>query len=303
MKITVDAVQVCGGSGYMRDYPVEKMMRDAKILQIYEGTNQILRNAIAMNLRKRKARTAMNIVVCLKQVPGTTEVKIDPKTNSLIRQGIPNIINPFDTYALEEAVRLKEKHGGKVTVLTMGPPQADAALREAVSLGADDTILLSDRAFATADTWATSNTLAGAIKKIGQFDIIICGRQTVDGDTGQVGPEMAEMLGVPFIAYVSKIEEIKDKYIRVTRAVEDGHEVIEAALPAVITVAKEINIPRLPSLRGHHEIQEPQNYHLDQRRFGPRPQFRRAERVFHPGHQGFLPAARFQSGNIHRRTR
>ncbi len=192
----------------------------------------------------------MNIIVCLKQVPGTTEVKIDPKTNSLIRQGIPNIINPFDTYALEEAVRLKEKHGGKVTVLTMGPPQADAALREAVSLGADETILLSDRAFATADTWATSNTLAGAIKKIGQFDIIICGRQTVDGDTGQVGPEMAEMLAVPFIAYVSKIEEIKDKYIRVTRAVEDGHETLEAFLPAVITVAKEINIPRLPSLRG-----------------------------------------------------
>jgi electron transfer flavoprotein beta subunit len=192
----------------------------------------------------------MNIVVCLKQVPGTTDVKIDPKTNSLIRQGIPNIINPFDTYALEEAVRLKEKHGGKVTVLTMGPPQADAALKEAVSLGADDTILLSDRVFATADTWATANTLAGAIKKIGQYDLVICGRQTVDGDTGQVGPEMAEMLGVPFIAYVSKIEEIKDKVIRVTRAIEDGHEVLEATLPAVITVAKEINTPRLPSLRG-----------------------------------------------------
>jgi electron transfer flavoprotein beta subunit len=192
----------------------------------------------------------MNIIVCLKQVPGTTEVKIDPVTNSLIRQGIPNIINPFDTYALEEAVRIKEKHGGKVTVLTMGPPQADAALREAVSLGADDTILLSDRAFATADTWATANTLAGAVKKIGQYDIIICGRQTVDGDTGQVGPEMAEMLGIPFIAYVSKIEEIKDKYIRVTRAIEDGHEVLETTPPAVITVAKEINTPRLPSLRG-----------------------------------------------------
>jgi electron transfer flavoprotein beta subunit len=192
----------------------------------------------------------MNIVVCLKQVPGTTEVKIDPITNSLIRQGIPNIINPFDTYALEEAVRIKEKSGGKVTVLTMGPPQADAALREAVSLGADDTILLSDRAFATADTWATANTLAGAIKKIGQYDIIICGRQTVDGDTGQVGPEMAEMLGIPFIAYVSKIEEIKDRYIRVTRAIEEGHEVLETTLPAVITVAKEINTPRLPSLRG-----------------------------------------------------
>ena len=192
----------------------------------------------------------MNIVVCLKQVPGTTEVKIDPKTNTLIRQGIENIINPFDTYALEEAVRLKEKHGGKVTVITMGPPQADAALREAVSLGADEAVLLSDRAFAGADTWATANTLAKAIAKLGKTDLIICGRQTIDGDTGQVGPEMAEMLNIPFVAYVSKIEEIKENYLRVSRMVEDGHEVIETTLPAVITVAKEINVPRLPSLRG-----------------------------------------------------
>ena len=192
----------------------------------------------------------MNIVVCLKQVPGTTEVKIDPNTNTLIRQGIQNIINPFDTYALEEGVRLKEKHGGKVTVITMGPPQADAALREAVSLGADEAILLSDRALGGADTWATANTLAKAILKLGKCDLIICGRQTIDGDTGQVGPEMAEMLKIPFVAYVSKIEEIKDNYLRVSRMVEEGHEVIETTLPAVITVAKEINVPRLPSLRG-----------------------------------------------------
>ena len=192
----------------------------------------------------------MNIVVCLKQVPGTTEVKIDPQTNTLIRQGIQNIINPFDTYALEEGVRLKEKHGGKVTVITMGPPQADAALREAISLGADEAILLSDRAFAGADTWATANTLSKAITKLGKCDIVICGRQTIDGDTGQVGPEMAEMLGVPFVAYVSKIEEIKENYLRVSRMVEEGHEVIETTLPAIITVAKEINVPRLPSLRG-----------------------------------------------------
>ncbi len=192
----------------------------------------------------------MNIVVCLKQVPGTTEVKIDPQTNTLIRQGIENIINPFDTYALEEAVRLKEKHGGKVTVITMGPTQADAALRDAISLGADEAVLLSDRAFAGADTWATANTLAKAIAKLGKYDLIICGRQTIDGDTGQVGPEMSEMLNIPFVAYVSKIEEVKDNYVRVSRMVEDGHEVIETTLPAVITVAKEINVPRLPSLRG-----------------------------------------------------
>jgi len=192
----------------------------------------------------------MNIVVCLKQVPGTTNVKIDPNTNTLVRQGIENIINPFDAYAIEEGVRLKEKHGGKVTVITMGPPQADAALREAVSLGADEVVLLSDRAFAGADTWATANTLAKAIVKLGKIDLVICGRQTIDGDTGQVGPEMAEMLKIPFVAYVSKIEEVKDNYLRVSRMVEDGHEVIETTLPAVITVAKEINVPRLPSLRG-----------------------------------------------------
>ena len=192
----------------------------------------------------------MNVVVCLKQVPGTTNVKIDPQTNTLIRQGIENIINPFDTYALEEGVRLKEKHGGKVTVITMGPPQAEEALREAISLGADEAILLSDSAFAGADTWATAYTLSRAITKLGQYDIIICGRQTVDGDTGQVGPELAEMLAIPFVAYISQIEEITDGHIRLRRMVEDGHEVIETTLPAVITVVKEINVPRLPSLRG-----------------------------------------------------
>jgi electron transfer flavoprotein beta subunit len=192
----------------------------------------------------------MNIIVCLKQVPGTTEVKIDPETNTLIRQGIENIINPFDTYALEEGVRLREKHGGKVTVITMGPSQAEAALREAVSLGADEVILLSDRAFAVADTWATAYTLSRAVVKLADYDLIICGRQTIDGDTGQVGPELAEMLDIPFVAYVSNIEEIKESYLRVRRMVEEGHEIIEASLPAVITVAKEINVPRLPSLRG-----------------------------------------------------
>jgi len=168
----------------------------------------------------------MKIVVCLKQVPGTTEVKIDSQTNTLIRQGIKNIINP------------------------LGPPQAEEALREAVSLGADEAILLSDGAFAGADTLATAYTLAGAINKLGQYDIIICGRQTIDGDTGQVAPELAEMLGIPFVAYVSQIEELAEGSMRVQRMIEEGHEVIETPLPAVITVVKEINVPRLPSLRG-----------------------------------------------------
>jgi len=191
----------------------------------------------------------MNIIVCLKQVPDTTSVKIDPRTNTLVRQGIKNIVNPLDTYALEEAVRLREKHGGKVTALSMGPPQAEEMLREAVSLGADEAVLLSDRAFAGADTWATARTLAAAVKKM-EHDLIICGRQTLDGDTGQVAPELAEMLQMPFIAYVSKIEEICEGKLRAQRMVEEGHEVLEAPLPAVITVVKEINEPRLPSLRG-----------------------------------------------------
>ncbi len=192
----------------------------------------------------------MNIVVCLKQVPGTTQVKIDPETNTLIRQGIENIINPFDNYAIEEGVRLRERFGGKVTAISMGPPQAETALREAISLGVDAGILLSDPAFAGADTWATSCTLSAAIRKLGQYDLVICGRQTLDGDTGQVGPQLAEMLDVPFIAYVSGIEEIADGEMRVRRMVEDGYEVMESPLPAVLTVVKEINTPRLPSLRG-----------------------------------------------------
>ena len=192
----------------------------------------------------------MNIVICLKQVPGTTEVKIDPEKNTLIRQGIKAIVNPFDSYALEEGVRLKEKFGGKVTAISMGPPQAADMLKDAISVGADEAILLSDMAFAGSDTLATAAALGKAIEKIKTYDLIICGRQTIDGDTGQVGPELAENLGIPFIAYVSKIEEISNGIIRVKRAVEDGYETIETSLPSVITVAKEINIPRMPSLRG-----------------------------------------------------
>jgi electron transfer flavoprotein beta subunit len=191
----------------------------------------------------------MNIVVCLKQVPGTMDVKIDPETNNLMRQGTNNIINPFDTYALEEGVRLKERYGGRVTAVSMGPPQAVDMLRETISLGADEAILLSDSAFAGADTWSTAYTLALAINKLGQYDLVICGRQTVDGDTGQVGPELAEMLKVPLIAYVSQVEEIAGGQIRVKRMIDEGHVVIQASLPAVITVTKEINVPRLPSLR------------------------------------------------------
>jgi len=192
----------------------------------------------------------MNIVVCLKQVPSTAEVKINPQTNTLVRAGIKNTVNPFDTYALEEGVRVKERCGGRVTAISMGPPQAEEVLREAIATGADDAVLLSDSTFAGADTLATAYTLASAVVKLGQVDLVICGRQTSDGDTGQVGPELAEILGLPFVAYVSRIEEIGDGYVRVKRMVEDGYEIIESSLPAVLTVVKEINTPRLPSLRG-----------------------------------------------------
>lgn len=192
----------------------------------------------------------MNIVVLIKQVPGSTEIKVDPKTNTLIRDGVEAIVNPFDTYAVEEAVRLKEANGGTVTVLTMGPPQAAEALKQALSVGADRAILVSDRAFAGADTLATSFTLAAAIRKIGGADVVVAGKQTLDGDTGQVGPEVAMHLKLPFATYVKKIESADGGKLRVERLVEDGYEVLDIPTPCVITVVKEINDPRLPSLRG-----------------------------------------------------
>lgn len=192
----------------------------------------------------------MNIVVCLKQVPETTSVKINPETNTLVREGIENVINPFDAYALEEGVRLRERFGGRVTAVSMGPPQAEPMLREAVSCGADAAVLLSDPAFAGSDTLATSATLAAAVRKLSPCDLVICGRQTVDGDTGQVGPEMAENLCAAFVAYASEIQDVSGGRMRLKRMTEDGYEVVSAPLPAVITVVKEINRPRLPSLRG-----------------------------------------------------
>lgn len=192
----------------------------------------------------------MNIIVCIKQVPETTEVRINPETNTLIREGVKSIINPFDMYAIEEAVRLKEKFGGKVTAVTMGPPQAESALREAISMGIDEAILVGDRAFAGSDTWATSFTLAKAIEKIKEFDMIICGKQASDGDTAQVGPGISMHLDIPQVTYVKKIEELKGNILRVERLMEEGYEIIEVPLPCLLTVVKEINTPRLPSLKG-----------------------------------------------------
>ena len=194
----------------------------------------------------------MNIVVSIKQVPGTTKVAINPATNTLIRDGVEAIINPFDMYAIEEAIRLREKFGGKVTCITMGPPQAENALKSAIAMGADDGVLVSDRAFAGSDTLATSYTLAMGIKKMGKVDIILTGKQAMDGDTAQVGPGIAHWLDIPFIAWVKKIEDVKEDAgtIRVERMMDDGYEILEGPLPILLSVVKEINEPRTESLKG-----------------------------------------------------
>jgi electron transfer flavoprotein beta subunit len=191
----------------------------------------------------------MHVAVCIKQVPDSAEVRINPDTGTLMREGVPSIINPYDLHALEAALAIKEANGAKVTVVTMGPPQAESALREAVSMGADDAVLLTDKAFAGSDTWATSHALSRAMEKLSP-DIILCGKQAIDGDTAQVGPEVAEMMGMPHIAYVRKFEEVKEDSIRVQRLMEEGHDVVASPLPVLLTVVKELNEPRLPSIKG-----------------------------------------------------
>jgi electron transfer flavoprotein beta subunit len=192
----------------------------------------------------------LKIICLIKQVPDTTDIKINPETNTLIRDGVPSIINPFDMYAIEEGLRIKEKLGGEVIAISMGPPQAEEALREALSLGVDEALLLSHPSFAGADTWATSYTLAQAIRKLSPYDLILCGRQASDGDTGQVGPGVAEQLNIPQVAFVRRIEEIGPEMAVAQRMTEEGYEVIQSPLPALLSVVKEINEPRLPSLRG-----------------------------------------------------
>ncbi len=191
----------------------------------------------------------MNIVVCVKQVPDTTEVKLDPVKGTLIRDGVPSIINPDDKAALEAALCIREQVGGKVTVVSMGPPQADVALREALAMGADEAILVTDRAFGGADTWATSYTIASAIKKL-DYDLIIAGRQAIDGDTAQVGPQIAQHLGLPQVSYVENIEAVNERSIVLRRQFEDRYHIVEAQLPCLITVLSELNKPRYMSVSG-----------------------------------------------------
>ncbi len=193
----------------------------------------------------------MKIIVLVKQVPDSTDVKIDPVTNTLKREGVAAVINPFDMYAIEEAIRIKERMGnGEVVVISMGPPQAMEALREAISMGCDSAVLVSDRKFAGSDTWATSYTLSQAIKKIGDYTMILCGKQASDGDTAQVGPGISTHLDLPQVTYVKKIEKMDDKGAIMHRMTEEGYDIVEVPFPAVVTVVKEINAPRLPSLKG-----------------------------------------------------
>jgi electron transfer flavoprotein beta subunit len=203
----------------------------------------------------------MYIVVCVKMVPDTTQVKIDPVTNTLVREGVPFITNPFDTHALEEALRLKDRYGARVTAVSMGPPTAENVLRRALSLGADDAVLLSDRVFGGADTLATSRVLAEAIVKLGEkqpVDLVLCGKQTIDGDTAQVGPGIASRLNFSQLTLVDKVIEIdtRKRIIRAQRKLEEYHELVEAGLPALITVEREINIPRYPTVPGRLDAEE-----------------------------------------------
>lgn len=198
----------------------------------------------------------MKIIVCVKQVPDTNEVRIDPVKGTLIREGVPSILNPDDANALEAALQIKDElEDTTVTVLTMGPPQADVMLRECMAMGADKAVLLSDRAFAGADTWATSNTLAQAIRKLGGADIVFAGRQAIDGDTAQVGPQIATRLDMPQVTYVQDIKLEGDTAV-VQRQLEDGYEVIEVRMPVLLTAVKELNTPRYMSINSIFDAYE-----------------------------------------------
>jgi len=192
----------------------------------------------------------MRIIVCVKQVPDTASVKLDPETHTLKREGVESILNPFDLFALEAALRIREEAGGEVLALTMGPPQAAEVIKQCIGYGVDQGLLLSDRAFAGADTWATTAALAAGVRHLGGADLIVCGKQAVDGDTAQVGPGLAMRLGLPHVAFVKGFREIADEAMVVERQMDDGFDVVKLPLPGLITVVREVGEPRPPSLKG-----------------------------------------------------
>jgi len=198
----------------------------------------------------------MNIIVCIKQVPDSTQVKVDPKTGTLVRAGVPSILNPYDHYALEKALDIKQKTGAKVTVLSMGPNQAIAVLRLALALGADEGVLLSDRAFAGSDTWATAYALATAIRKIGSYDLILCGQMAIDGDTAQTGPGIANQLNIPQITFCSNVDASGSQVV-VNKLIEGGKQVLEADMPVLVTMTMPADYaPKYPSFMAAHKAQE-----------------------------------------------
>jgi Electron transfer flavoprotein, beta subunit len=190
----------------------------------------------------------LRIIVSIKQVPDADDLRVDPITNTLVREGVPAVVNPPDLHAIEEGVRLKERYGGKVTVITMGPPQGESALRDALAMGADEAYLITDRSMAGADTWATSYTISRAVQKLGGADLYLFGRRAVDGETEQVGPQTAKWLGIPVVGYVSEVREVKERSVVVVKSTESLEEVLEVPLPAVLTILETANKPRQPDI-------------------------------------------------------
>ena len=237
----------------------------------------------------------MKIMVCIKQVPGTSKVEVDEKTGVLKRDGVDSKMNPYDLYALEAALRIKEKKGGHIKVISMGPPQAKAVIKEAYSMGADEGTLVSDRKFAGADVLATSYTLSQGVKKCGDFDIILCGKQTTDGDTAQVGPEMAEYLGIPHVANVRRILDVNDDFIKVEMDMPNTIEVLEVKYPCLLTVDKDIFQPRLPSYKKKLETDEREINVIslndfedkDEKKYGLNGSPTQVERIFPPSNNDY----------------
>jgi electron transfer flavoprotein beta subunit len=231
----------------------------------------------------------MRFIVPIKQVPETNAVKMDEETGTMIREGVEAIINPLDLYAIEIAIRLREQHGGEAVCLSMGPPNAEKAIREAVAMGCDSGVLISDKAFAGSDTWATSYVLAAAIRRIGEPSLVLCGERATDGDTGQVGPGIASFLDLPLATYVGKVDSVDDGACRVHRLVETGYEVLEMDTPAVLTVVKEVADPRLPTLRGKQKAKKadvprwgPDELEVDADRLGLKGSPTRVVKIFRP---------------------
>ena len=217
----------------------------------------------------------MNIIIPIKQVPETSNVKMDEESGTMKREGVESIVNPLDLYAIEVGINLKEEYGGKVTVISMGPSSAEKALKEAISMGCDDGILLSGKEFAGSDTWATSYALSSAIKEIGDFDLILSGERATDGDTGQVGPGIASFMDLPLATYTSEIVDMEEDNIIVERMVEEGYETLKLPLPCLLTVVKEVSFPRLPTLRGKQKARKveipvwnSENIDMDQDKLG-----------------------------------